>query len=261
MAANPPRHFWDAQRSSARKIGKIKSKGTDYTYEDVVWHAWLHICRVYFPDEPAVPGGPCYDIDREPYRGLPPAKPPGHVPDVVVVRCTNVTAVPGAPPVAASERDILWIECKAPCLDQPNNWTTVIGEVVERLKSAHPNRMVYVILAIGLKWMPFIWDPTVPGQQLTNPAGGPLRVLKHNRSDSWGVDPNIYQAPLQNQRHVLTGQGGQLYVDASQAYTLDFWTINPQTQLPRYLADLTLLESCFAQIQQTAFIGGNPPEF
>ena len=207
-----------------------------------------------------VQNGPCYDIDREAYRGLPPADPESHVPDIIVVRCSNVVAQPGAPPVAGAERDILWVECKAPDMDQPNEWNRVITQVVRRLNSAHPDRMVYLILAVGLKWMPFIWDPTVAGQQLTNPQGGPLRMVKHNRTDYWDIDPRIYSAPIQGQRHVFNS-GGRLYIDATQAYTLDFWTLDPQTGAPAYIADMTLLETCFTQLHQTVFVGNNPAQF
>lgn len=250
------RHFWDIQQRSARKIGKIATKGTNYSKEDVVWHAWHAICEVYFPGEPTVANGPSFDIEREAYRGLPPDNPEDQVPDVVVVRCTNITAQPGAPPTAATERDILWVECKAPDMDQPNEWNRVLSQVVVRLNSAHPTRMVYVILAIGLKWMPFIWDP----QGSLNLQMRSLVVLKHNRRDTWSVDSRIYGAPVQGQTHVVN-VNNQWIVDTTRAYTLDFWTLHPQTRQPQYLQDMMMLEACCTAMLNTVFVGVNPPSF
>ncbi|KAJ2898297.1 uncharacterized protein MKZ38_004022 [Zalerion maritima] len=117
-----------------------------------------------------------YQILREAYRGLPPAAPYGVKPDVIVVRLQNIQQLPGQPP-QSNERDILWIECKAPSLDVPHEWNRVLNEAVGRLDVAHPTRRVYLILAIGLKWMPFLWDPVAP---TLNPQGSPLNILKDN---------------------------------------------------------------------------------
>jgi hypothetical protein len=36
-------HFWGPTTSSYAKISIIYNKGAQYTYEDVVWHAWGNV--------------------------------------------------------------------------------------------------------------------------------------------------------------------------------------------------------------------------
>lgn len=96
-----------------------------------------------------------------------------------------------------------------------------MAEAVVRLTAAHSSRRVYLILAVGLKWIPFLWDPVAP----LNPAGSPLCILKDNQRDTWPVDLRIHiiaPANLQGQRHVVQRQNGGLIVDTWLTYSLDF---------------------------------------
>ncbi len=63
-------------------------------------------------------------------------------------------------------RDFLWVECESADKDTPDGWKDFIGEAVTRLDSAHPTRELFVVLAIGLKWIYLAWDPlnTILGQ-------------------------------------------------------------------------------------------------
>ena len=128
-----------------------------------------------------------------------------------------------------------------------NGWENVLGEIVSRQNSAYPLRRVYLILAIGLKWMPFLWDPEAP----LNPAGSPLYIQMANGQGSWPVDPRI---------HNLQGQRGELVVVTGQAYSLDFWTLD-QGGNPANLNDLVFLENYFALVRTTQYRGENPPGF
>ena len=158
------------------------------------------------------------------YRGLPPEDPYSQRPDIVVIRVQNIQQQLGMPP-AASGRDILWVECKAPCHDIPTRWKDVIVEAADRLSVAYPVRRVYLILAIGLKWMPFLWDPVAP---TLNPARSPLHILKDNQEETRVVDHRIHMispVDLPGQRHVFPRNGAWI-VDARLAYSLNFWTLD-----------------------------------
>ncbi|KAK3936153.1 hypothetical protein QBC46DRAFT_322079 [Diplogelasinospora grovesii] len=252
--AGQPLHFWDIDGAAAPLIGNVYYRGEDYTRESDVWHAWEAIPRPYFPDRPPPGGIARYAIQREAYRGLPPSDPQAHKPDVIVVRMQNRQQQPGMP-VRADERDVLWIECKAPCQDKPHGWNEVLNEAVGRLTSAHPQRKVFLILAVGMKWMPFLWDPQA------QPSA--LNVVMANRTDSWPVDQRIHlidAATLPGgQRHAFQS-GGNWFVDTRCAYTLNYWAMGQNGQ-PAFAADMTLLENLFAAIQAAVYNGWNPAEF
>lgn len=226
--------------------------GTDYADEDVTWTAWEAICQLYFPHAATTAGGVKYLVRREAYRGMAPASTWQHKPDVVVVRLTAPTL--GADGLSRSvRRDILWVECKAPKHDQPNRWDEVMKEATERLSVAHPNRNVWLILATGLKWMVFYWDPNSPPQ---NP---PLQIISHNQQMRWAVDRRIHVAPIQGQRHIL--QNGIIRTDL--ANTLDFWT---QTQVPgqppqpaNFQSCMQFLENIILAVQTGNYNAANPP--
>ncbi|KAK4196672.1 hypothetical protein QBC40DRAFT_286884 [Triangularia verruculosa] len=260
MAAQQ-RHFWNLTEAASSRILVVDEFANDQqqrTMEAAVWHAWEHIPRPYFPDH-APAGTDHYAIEREAYRG-PAANTSFHKPDVIVVRVRQPAppVAPGQRPARAQERDVLWIECKAPSEIAPNGWHTVLVEAQGRLSSAHANpqtgsRQVYLILAVGMKWMCFLWNPHAALAQ-------PLVVRKDNGRDFWtDIDPRIHPIPaatLPGQRHIVNG-----VIETNQAYTLNYWDVTAAGQLA-HLADLTLLENLFAVIQAHNYTDGwNPPHF
>jgi hypothetical protein len=192
-----------------------------------------------------------YRIAREAYRGLPP-KEHEHKPDIIAVRISNVRVRPNQPPIS-SERDCLWIECKAPDADRPYQWNDVLDEAKDRLAFAHGSRMVYLILAAGLKWMIFRWDPVTP------PTMPPLQIIKHDQQGTWPVDPRI--RPMVGEPYISAGQNGQCFIDTKRAHSLDFWTTTPNSQIPVNWVSMQSLEQHFAAIRGTAFQGLNPASF
>ena len=254
------RHFWDQTEAVSSRIVLVDEFSADSQQkgrEVAVWHAWEHIPRPYFPDHAPV-GTDHYAIEREAYRG-PQTRTPKHIPDVIVVRVRHAPPVaqpaPGQRPQRPQERDVLWIDCKAPSDKAPHGWHAVLGEATERLDSAHGNREVFLILAIGMKWMCFLWNPAAP-----LPANQQLRMRMANNAGFWDdIDNRIHPIPagtLPGQRHIVNN-----VIETNSAYTLNYWDVNPTTNLPAHLADLTLLENLFAIIQNHQYIGWNPDHF
>lgn len=205
------------------------------------------------PLNPPQPADKRYTIAREPYRTPVTPNPDEKKkrPDVVVIRLLNIQIQQGLTPLVA-ERDVLWIECKAPNLNAPYGWKTVLFDAVDRLAVAYDTRRVYLILAVGLRWLPFLWDPAV----VQNP---PLHILDNNGAERWAVDPRVHpvpQAALAGQTHYIDSQSG-LAVDTKAAYSLDYWTLKPN-QSRQNMVDMQLLEGLFCHIRIAPFQGINP---
>lgn len=211
-----------------------------------MWQAWEAICQLYFPGTAQTAGGVKYLVRREAYRGMPPGHSWEHKPDVVVVKLSSPTPGPDGF-VRSVKRDILWVECKAPCHDQPGAWETVMSEAVGRLASAHPDRNVWLVLATGLKWMVFYWNPRV-GQ---NP---PLSILSHDQRSSWPVDQRICVAPVGGQRHIVNGN----IIRTDLANTLDFTNLGPNNVPTNMNSCLLLLEAVIATVQAGNYNATNP---
>jgi hypothetical protein len=62
-------------------------------------------------------------------------------------------------PPQVNSRNFLWIECKPAIEDIPSSWKNVLGQATKRLLKAHPNREVFLMVAIGWRCLLFAWDP------------------------------------------------------------------------------------------------------
>lgn len=126
-------------------------------------------------------------------------------PDVTVVRIRNIQHQLGMPP-SSMQRDVLWVECRPPNQNSPGKWNNLMMQAVKPLAAVHPTRRVYLILAVGMKWMPFLWEPATPLQN-------PLVIRDHDEEGHWEVDHRMHKIPnasLPGQSHILPGHNGQL---------------------------------------------------
>ncbi|KAK4151826.1 hypothetical protein C8A00DRAFT_16796 [Chaetomidium leptoderma] len=110
-------------------------------------------------------------------------------------------------------------ECKAPAEHAPAGWNRLMSQTAGRLRAAHPNRMLFAILAVGLEWM--ISQRNPQNQQ------SPLLVLAHNQAEVWPVDPyrETCVAPIAGQVPLLrsiTPNGQHEIIDTYAAYSLDY---------------------------------------
>ncbi|KAI1320575.1 hypothetical protein F5Y16DRAFT_405554 [Xylariaceae sp. FL0255] len=191
-------------------------------------------------------------IAREAYRG-PPGDECDQVPDVIVLKSERQVVQRGQP-FTSIDRDILWIECKAPLLAKPHGFNMVMEEIVIRLSFAHKSRMVYFIPAADLRWMIFRWDPTIP------PVSPLLEIKKTMKRGTWLVDPRVH--PIPGEQYVLPPQSnGKIIIDTTLAHSLDFWTINPATDRPAHEHSMQALERHFQTIRTSQYVGQNPLSF
>ncbi|KAH8756336.1 hypothetical protein F5883DRAFT_468673, partial [Diaporthe sp. PMI_573] len=216
-----PRHFY--LPSGGPAWGKLKvlyDRTPWYEKEDVNQHAWAAILRTYFLDyDPAQlqPGqvppnqSTFYDVIVQPYRGIPLDDNWKTRPDVVTVRIHQAIQLQGGQ-VTEVNRDLIWVECKAPSKDQPSEWKKVMNEAVKRLDMAHPTRPLFLILNVGLKWLIFYWNPTNPAV-----AGQHLRIINAAGTEAWDVDPRIHAPPGINGGHIDQNN----VIHATRAKSLD----------------------------------------
>lgn len=206
------RHFWDPNTTSHAKIAEVYRHGPDYNYEDVVWHAWAAVCYIYFPQEALSPTDPRWAIDREAYRGFENSLS-STKPDLIAIKLTPGPLQQNLPPQFAS-RDYLWIECKAAIEDNPSGWKRVLVEATTRLQTAHPDRTIFLIVAVGWKCIYFVWDPN--GAIIGRP---PLFVRSAVSAQTWRIDGRLKGIRNESWINVVTGE-----IHVSRAMVLDCWT-------------------------------------
>lgn len=101
----------------------------------------------------------CWMIIQEPIGGLPSVAltiPPSYSINIKLVSTSSI--LPNQMPLS-TERDCLWIICKPATEDNPYGWKEALRKAAERLNLVHPDRPVYLLIAIGWKCMFFVWDP------------------------------------------------------------------------------------------------------
>jgi hypothetical protein len=237
-------HFWDRNEVANALIRRLYYLPANQADEDIVGHLWVAICRFYFPHTATGVNSPRWTILQGPYRG-PPNQTNGHKPNAVAVRLQIQQGPSG---IEVAGRDYLWLECKSSTHDTPSGWKDLINETTQRLVSAHPQRKVAVVVAIGLRMMSFLWDPThtVMGPQLSIRAAHPDTTIWYldGRLKSWAGSAWVTPSGL---------------IGLSQALNADCITqviVNGHS-LPSHWADLMTIEASLLSIRGMEFTGLN----
>ncbi|KAH6630788.1 hypothetical protein B0J18DRAFT_488543 [Chaetomium sp. MPI-SDFR-AT-0129] len=320
MSEPPNRHFYSPNETAHDSLLTVNALGPTYPHPDVVQTAWTDILRIYFPDRfppgltpPADftnPSDPAagttrrtrYTVHWGSYRGPPEREaqqcdaqdnqsgiPPDRAPeDATIVVVQTTTTVAAAAAAAAAEprservkRDILWVKCRVAGDGTPAGWRDALEEAVGRLRVAHPQRNVHLILAVGIRWMVFEWVPEKSQGSHGHGDGhgdGHSEVVKQlyikAYSDDDG-DRDTAGSPVHPYIRAVAGIGGVPYlassldsdrergdrIDTTKAYSLDFWTLDRETRKPVNLAALQTLERCLGHIQAAAYGGGPNPSY
>jgi len=177
-------------------------------------HMWGAIVAQYYGSVAVNQNAPRWNVMREAYRGLMPINPSQRKPDVAVV--AHFTVPPAGHIFNLQHRDSLWVECKAPNKDTPSEWKNLVNEAVVRLNNSHPTRQLFLIFAIGIKAMVFLWDPVTPA------VPGAVGLFIRGHGHIWALDRRILPINASQWCNVATGE-----VDPSQALVLDCWTRTP----------------------------------
>lgn len=129
-----------------------------------------------------------------------------------------------------------------------------LGEAAARLGTAHPNRTMYLIVAVGWKCMTFIWDPTniITGQPQ-------LFIRSAVGAQSWQVDSRFRGIRSESWISLVTGE-----ISTSRAMVLDCWSTGQDSQGQTYLqnwANLATIERFLVDLQGISLQGQNPVRF
>lgn len=166
-------------------------------------------------------------------------------------------------------RDVLFVACSPP---GSSDWTGAMRTAVAYLAQRHPTRSVYFILAVGVRWMEFYWDPEDPrpeGQGLR------MRVTADEKSEGGGdegegeegwyvVSPEVRAPPGVDGGHV----DAEGVVRTDRARSLDCFTaagpsvsrVGPSvggSEMPRlaYQEDLDFLEEFLGVVARHEYVG------
>lgn len=153
-------------------------------------------------------------------------------------------------------RDILWVQCSPPSTDG-TQWAGAMQTTVAHLGRRHPARALYFILAVGMHWLPFYWDPEDPG-----PEGRGLRMEAEDEEGWYAVSPQVHAPPGIDAGHI----DGEGVVHLDRARTLDCFTgAGPSfaDERPKltYQEDLDFLEEFLGVVARHAYVGEHGMSF
>lgn len=221
---------------------KLKTPANNGT-EELVTEAWESILRHYFPGT-SPEGGPCYAIHR---------RPPTDTSTIVVVRYQNVQQLPAQEyPAPSVEREILWVRCFEAGHDKEWRWNKELIRLSIKLRLSHQSRRVYVVLAFGLRWIPFLWDPASP----LLPLRGPVAFLKPKRNGFFFQIHDMYYPWIADQVQTpvmaVWRKDGGVGIDTLFARSLDRWRQKvDEEQMHR--GDRDFLEMVFHDVKTTGY--------
>lgn len=135
------------------------------------------MARCIFPSKEIINGRQVdWAVHREPFLG-PDGKEERDKPDAIIVRSLVVRK--NAPQMQDREFDRynwLIIEASPPAQDTPEGWKELLMRVCSRVRQYdNGSHDVYILCVVGLKYMPFYWDPKNadnPAQQLRLDVSG-----------------------------------------------------------------------------------------
>lgn len=147
--------------------------------------------------------------------------------------------------------------------DAQSQWNSAMQAAMVSLKERYVNRSMYFILGVGMKWLPFYWDPNSPA-----PAGQALKTAmgetegEGDAAEGWyEVSPEVRSPPGIDAGHI----DAEGVVHTNRARSLDCFTIAPPREVgevPRlaFQTDLDFLEEFLGVVERHAYVGEDEPD-
>ena len=231
-------HFWDDCACAT----ELRAVVLDPDSEDSARHTWTDIAQHSYPgrkiiDHEAV----LWKVRRERWPGSDSRLDPDpQKPTTTVVRClrphresaANAAGSSSAPSVPEFDR-LTWLimDVKAASQDTAERWKELLSQACSRAQTGYDTGAhdVYIICAVGLKYMLFSWDPANAGvsarELRINVAGETTRFPSQLKPTS-GSSPHV---PKLN----VAGDPDQYQIDLGKVWSIDPRQIDVQGRVPK----------------------------
>lgn len=237
-------HFWDDD-GSAMWLRPVLRKPDD---ESVVRHAWTDVAQHSYPRNEVI----SHEIVHWKVQHELWPRPDGwsdQKPGVIAVRCVrrSRTAAASAATDSHSQAQLeydrltwLLLEVVPTSQDTAEGWKELLLQVCARAERGYGVHDVYIICAIGLKYMLFTWDP--------KNAGNPAQELRLNIANENMHFPSQLKPVPEASPHVpklsIAGEPDQYQIDLDKVWSIDPRHIDEQG---RATEPFTALETFLAR--------------
>ncbi|CAG9973285.1 unnamed protein product [Clonostachys byssicola] len=220
-------HYWEPITATYSDVVKLASFGPNSPREDAVRHTWDDMLHHYFPGS-----GLPFKWKQKPSRGVEKRVSSKRL-DIIAVKVAMSGTMSGLPPGPSGilaldiERDYLWVGYREPNRDVPFEWKDALLQTGRRLHVAHPNRDLFVIIGVGLKYLKLYWNGSA------SVVDAPSCTVLKDGAGEWPLDPRFRMPPgLIAGTPYLNQATGQ--IDTTKALSLDFWTAGGPEGLEKY---------------------------
>jgi hypothetical protein len=251
-------HYWEDSGSKSELLRVLSSDQTDDPRPTM--RAWDDVAQHSFPRNNMHNSHPTRDIinGRGVYwavRHTQLVTPEGYLnqdhPDALVVKARQFHPDAQSPQHRTFEHyDWLIIETAAPSHDTAEGWKELLQQACARINRCdNGSHDIYLICAVGLKYMAFYWDPgNVAANKNNNNTSQQLR-LPVPGSDTTAFPSQLTPVPACS-AHVphLTAEGAadQFTIDISRVWSADPGQVDERGQAMR---PLTALEAFFKHVR------------
>jgi hypothetical protein len=252
-------HFWDDDACATELMHVLRRSDS----EDSARNTWTDIARHSYPDREVI------DDETVLWKGsreLWP-RPDGHSdldpqkPAAMVVRCVrkrrgaaaNAATTTGDAPMALKYDRLTWLimEVKAARQDTAEKWKELLLQACSRAATGYGAHDVYIICAVGLKYMLFSWDPTK--------AGIAAQEMRINVAGETTHFPSQLKPAPESSPHVpklgVASDPDQYVIDLDKVWNIDPRQIDAQGRAPE---PFTALEDFLARTRTVGLVNPRP---
>lgn len=192
----PVVHFWDDMGCKSELLPVLDPNNDRVRYS--TQNAWTDVARHVYPSLEVID---CQEwrwlVQRELFLG-PDSRPDPEKPDAIVVRRVRIdrgSATGEDGPPQYHRYNWVTIEVEPPGQDTPEGWRGLLQRACSRAASHSCGvHDVFIICAVGLKYMIFSWDPRntdIPAQELRLSVAGADVHFPSQLSPMSGLSPHV----------------------------------------------------------------------
>ncbi len=248
-------HFWEDDACATELMHVLHN----HDNEDAARNTWTDIARNSYADHEVIDDETVLwkgsrELWPQPdgYSDLDPQKPAA-----MVVRCVrkrrgtgaNAVTTTGDAPMAPTYDRLTWLimEVKAASQDTAPKWKELLLQACSRAAAGYGDHDVYIICAVGLKYMLFSWDPTK--------AGIAAQELRIDIAGETTPFPSQLRPASESSPHVpklgIAGDPDQCMINLDKVWSIDPRQIEAQGRAPE---PFTALEDFLARTRTVGLV-------